>query len=96
MTILRRHWMNTFKQSLEEIAALTNPLEEEMDLLPRVPAFLSPKEAAYILAVSFQTIERMLEQGDIKPDKDGDILKADLIGYIKTHTLADLPILEEK
>ncbi|MDR0878969.1 MAG: helix-turn-helix domain-containing protein [Treponema sp.] len=54
------------------------------------------KEAAYIMAVSPQTIERMLDQGDIKPNEDGDILKADLIGYMKTHTLADQPVLEEK
>jgi hypothetical protein len=88
--------MNTFRQSLDEIATQTKPLEAPLDLLPGVPAFVSPKEAAYILAVSPQTIERMLEQGAIKPDADGDILKADLIGYMTTHTLADQPVLEEK
>jgi hypothetical protein len=88
--------MNTFKQSLEEIEIQTKPLEEDIDLLPGMPAFLSLKEAAYVLAVSQQTIERMLEQGDIKPNEDGDILKADLIDYMKTHTLADQPVLEEK
>jgi hypothetical protein len=86
--------MNTFRQTLEEIAALTKPPEEAPDLLPGVPAFLSPKEVAYILAVSPQTIGRMLAQGDIKPNEEGDILKADLIDYVETHTLADLPVLE--
>jgi hypothetical protein len=88
--------MNTFGQSVEEIAAQTKSPEEDLDLLPGVPAFLTLKEAAYILAVSAQTVERMLAQGDIKPTGEGDILKADLVDYISTHTLADLPVLEEK
>jgi hypothetical protein len=68
---------------------------EDFDLLPGVPAFLSTAETAFVLAVSPQTVERMVERGNIARSGEGDILKADLIEYMLHHTLADLPVLEE-
>lgn len=86
--------MNIFRQSLEEIHAGAKPTEE-FDYLPGVPNFLSTREAAFILSVSPQTVGRMVEQGELKPNDEGDILKADLVGYMLHHTLADLPVLED-
>jgi len=88
--------MNTFRQSLEEISAEARPLEESVDILPGVPNFLTRKEVSFVLNVSPQTIDRMIDRGDISPNEDGDILKADIIDYILTHALADQPVLEEE
>jgi hypothetical protein len=88
--------MNIFGLSLEEIRAETTPLEEPLDLLPGVPAFLSPAETASILNVSLQTINRMIGKGDFKPTMEGDLLKADIVDYISSHALADKPVLEEE
>jgi hypothetical protein len=87
--------MNIFGLSLEEISAEVKPLEEPFDLLPGVSAFLSPAETAFILNVSLQTVSRMIGKGSLKPNKEGDILKADIIEYISRHALADRPVLEE-
>ena len=84
--------MNTCNQSLGEFFAEAR--KEEIDLLPNVPPFLSRKELAFVLRVSIQTIDRMISRGDLKPNKDGDILKADLTDYLLSHTLADVPVLE--
>jgi hypothetical protein len=84
--------MNTLDQSLEELFAMAR--KEEIDLLPNIPPFLSLKETAFVLHVSPQTIERMIFKGDLKPNEDGDILKADLADYLLSHTLADVPVLE--
>jgi hypothetical protein len=86
--------MNIFGLSLEEIRAETTPPEEPLDFLPGVPALLSPDETACILNVSLQTISRMIGKGDFKPTMEGDLLKADIIGYINSHALADKPVLE--
>jgi hypothetical protein len=87
--------MNIFGLSLEEISS-ENPPREDLDILPGIPAALSPEDAAYILAVSIQTIERMLEGGDLPKDRSGDIPKAALVSYIKSHALADRPVLEDE
>jgi hypothetical protein len=86
--------MNTFGKSLEEIQTDAIPAEE-FDYLPGVPNFLSTRETAFILSVSPQTIDRMVEKGDLRPNSEGDILKADLIDYMLHHTLADVPVLED-
>jgi hypothetical protein len=86
--------MNIFGLSLEEIRVETTPREELRDLLPGVPALLSPAETACILNVSLQTINRMIGKGDFKPTIEGDLLKADIIDYISSHALADKPVLE--
>jgi thiazole synthase ThiGH ThiG subunit len=92
MTTLRRLLMNTLDQSIEELFAVAR--KEEIDLLPNIPPFLSMKEAAFVLHVSLQTVERMIIKGSLKPNEDGDILKADLAEYLLSHTLADVPVLE--
>ena len=84
--------MNIFSQSPSEIFAGTR--KEEIDLLPSVPSFLSRKETAFVLHVSIQTIDRMIAKGDLNPNEDGDILKVDIIDYLYSHTLADVPVLE--
>jgi len=84
--------MSTCNQSIEEI--FTEARKEGIDPLPSVPSFLSRKEAAFILHVSLQTVDRMIAKGDLNPDKDGDLNKADLVDYLLTHTLADVPVLE--
>ena len=84
--------MNISTQSLEEIFAEAR--KEEIDLLPSIPPFLSRKETAFVLHVSIQTIDRMIAKGDLNPNDDGDILKADIIDYLYSHTLADVPALE--
>jgi hypothetical protein len=50
---------------------------------------------AHVLAVSRQTVERMIEKGLLIPDLDGNIIKADLVNYIKSHALAELPVLKD-
>jgi hypothetical protein len=92
----RRRLMNIFGLSLEEIQAEAKPLEEPFDLLPGAPAFLSPTETAFILNVSLQTVSRMIGNGDLKPNREGDILKSDVVEYIRGHALADRPVLEEE
>jgi hypothetical protein len=86
--------MNIFGQSLEEISAEARPLEEDIDILPGVPAALSLKDAAHVLAVSVQTVERMIGKGCLARDPSGGIPKTSLISYIKTHALADIPVLD--
>jgi hypothetical protein len=87
--------MNIFGQSLEEISAEARP-REEINLLPGIPDALSPKDAAHVLAVSMQTIERMIERGCLTKDPNGGIPKASLIRYIESHALADLPVLDNE
>jgi hypothetical protein len=84
--------MNTCCQSLEELFAEAR--KEKIDLLPNVPPFLSRKEAAFVLHVSLQTVNRMIAGGGLKPNDEGDILKADIVDYLLSHTLADVPVLE--
>jgi hypothetical protein len=88
--------MNIFRQSLEEIQANAGPDEAYIDLLPGLPSFLTKKEAACICFVSDQTIDRMVERGIFILNEDSLLRKSDLINYISTHTLADVPTLEEK
>jgi hypothetical protein len=90
--------MNIFGLSLEEVQAEAKTLEGavDIDLLPGIPAILSLSDAAHVLAVSVQTIERIVERGGLIPDINGDIPKAVLIGYIKSHALADIPVLEDE
>ncbi|MDR2181626.1 MAG: hypothetical protein LBN92_02990 [Treponema sp.] len=85
--------MNIWKQSLEEIAA-GNPPKTEIDLLPGVPETIRVSSAACVMAVSEQTVLRMIEQGHIAV-RNGRVPKTDLLRYIRTHTLADMPVLEE-
>jgi hypothetical protein len=93
---LRRRLMNTFRQSLEELSQAPLPLEGYEDVLPGVPSFLTRKDTAFVLHVSPQTVDRMIEKGDLIINHEDDILKADLVTYILNHTLADQPVLEEK
>jgi hypothetical protein len=86
--------MNIFGLSLEEIQAEAKPPEEGVDILPGIPAALSPGDAAHVLAVSVQTVARMVEGGGLAAGPDGKIPRAALIAYIETHALADLPVLE--
>lgn len=65
----------------------------EIDLLPNCPALLTQQEAAAVCSVSVQTISRMVSAGTLPVNCDGEILKSDIIAYIKTHTLADIPLL---
>lgn len=88
--------MNTFKQSLEEILEKPYQPDEDIDFLPGVPVFVTRLEVACILSVSVNTVDRMITKELLKPNEDGDILKSDLIDYIHSHTLADLPVLEEE
>ncbi len=75
----------------------SSPLDDTyypgIDLLPGCPSILTPKDVAFICGVSPQTIHRMVKSGDFTTNDDGDILKSDLIKYIKTHTLADKKLL---
>jgi hypothetical protein len=88
--------MNIFGLSLEEIQAEAKPLEENIDILPGIPAVLSPENAAHILAVSPQTIGRMIDGGDLITDPNGNIPRVALTDYIETHALADIPVLEDE
>jgi hypothetical protein len=38
----------------------------------------------------------MIGTGNFQPTIEGDLLKADIIGYISSHALADKPVLEEE
>jgi hypothetical protein len=62
-------------------------------MLPGIPEAVSVTSAAYILGVSIQTVERMIQSGKLQKTPGGEISKADLIQYISGHTLADLPVL---
>ena len=65
-----------------------------IDLLPNCPTILSIREAAAVCNVSAQTITRMVDAGILPTVADsGDILRADLIEYIKHNALADKPVL---
>lgn len=75
---------------------LTPFLEEPypgIDLLIGSPSILTIKEAAAVCNVSVQTIQRMIEADILPVNCDGEIVKADLVAYIKSHTLADKPLL---
>jgi hypothetical protein len=85
--------MNIFGKSLEKIAA-EKPYEELIDVLPDVPCCFSITTAAFIMNVSEQTVARMIAGGNLKPDKSGNILKDDLVNYVRSHTLADMPVLD--
>ncbi|MDR2663673.1 MAG: helix-turn-helix domain-containing protein [Treponema sp.] len=84
--------MNIFGKSLEEIQADPLP-EDRFDLLPGVPETISLKDTASIFGVSPQTVERMIAKGDLALTPSG-ILKSELVAYISTHTLADLPVMD--
>jgi hypothetical protein len=85
--------MNILGQSLEEIAA-EKLTEIPIDIFPGTPNCFSAAVAAFIMGVSEQTVMRMIQRGDLKPDKNGNIQKDDLVNYVKTHTLADMPVLD--
>ena len=87
--------MNIFKKTLEEIQTNNESLVEYFDLLPSVPDKLSLQDTAYILNVSIQTIERMVETGDLTLTLSGDIQKSELEQYFSCHTLADIPVLDD-
>jgi len=87
--------MNIFKKTLEEIQANNESLVEFFEILPGVPDKLSLKDTAYILDVSIQTIERMVETGDLPLTQDGYIQKSELERYFPCHTLADIPVLDD-
>ncbi len=65
----------------------------DIDLLPGCPLILGCKDVAFICGVSPQTIYRMIQDGTLPTNNSGEILKSDLIEYIKTHTLADKKLL---
>lgn len=70
-----------------------NKYYKDINLLPNCPVLLTLTEAAAVCNISVQTIERMVKNGDLIPNCDGEILRSDLLNYITTHTLADIPIL---
>jgi hypothetical protein len=84
--------MNIFKQSLENLQTETRHVDG-FDLLPEVPEILSVDDTAYILDVSKQTVQRMIQAGDLKQTPAGKVSKVDLLHYISGHILADLPVL---
>ena len=85
--------MNIYKKSLEEIEAFPELMQVKIDILPNCPPILSPKEAAFVCNVSEPTIQRMIS-GELLPvNSDHEVLKKDLINYIKTHSLADIPLM---
>lgn len=67
--------------------------EIEIDPLPNCPVIMTAAEVADICYVSVQTINRMIAKGDLPLNCDGDIRRSDLRKYIRTHTLADIPLL---
>jgi excisionase family DNA binding protein len=62
-------------------------------MLPGVPEVLSITETACVLGISKQTVERMVQAGHLKQTPGDKVSKADLIQYISSHVLADLPVL---
>jgi excisionase family DNA binding protein len=62
-------------------------------MLPGVPEAISVANAACILGVSKQTIERMIQSGSLHKTPEGEVSKADLVQYMRGHALADLPVL---
>jgi hypothetical protein len=87
--------MNIFGKKLEEIAA-EKPADMSIDILPGIPDRFSLAAAAFILEISEQTVMRMIQKGDLKQDEGGNITKDDLVGYIQSHTLADVPVLDNQ
>ncbi len=85
--------MNIYKKSLEEIEAFPELMQVKIDILPNCPPFLSPKEAAFVCNVSEPTIQRMISGGLLPVNSDHEVLKKDLINYINTHSLADIPLM---
>jgi hypothetical protein len=85
--------MNIFRQSLEDIRAETDPRRDDFDPLPGLPDFLSVEGTAYVLNVSKQTVERMIRAGDLRQTPEERVSKAEMIRYISSHALADLPVL---
>ena len=85
--------MNIYKKSLEEIEAFPELMQVKIDILPNCPPILSPKEAAFVCNVSEPTIQRMISGGLLPVNSDHEVLKKDLINYIKTHSLADIPFM---
>ena len=85
--------MNIYKKSLEEIEAFPELMQVKIDLLPNCPPILSPKEAAFVCNVSEPTIQRMISGGLLPVNSDHEVLKKDLINYINTHSLADIPLM---
>ena len=85
--------MNIYKKSLEEIEAFPELMQVKIDILPNCPPILSPKEAAFVCNVSEPTIQRMILGGLLPVNSDHEVLKKDLINYIKTHSLADIPLM---
>lgn len=85
--------MNIYKKSLEEIEAFPELMQVKIDLLPNCPPILSIKEAAFVCNVSEPTIQRMISGGLLPVNSDHEVLKKDLINYIKTHSLADIPLM---
>lgn len=85
--------MNIYKKSLEEIEAFPELMQVKIDILPNCPSILSPKEAAFVCNVSEPTIQRMISGGLLPVNSDHEVLKKDLINYIKTHSLADIPLM---
>jgi hypothetical protein len=92
--IWRGRWMNIFKKSLEELLANDNLPVEDFDTLPCVPDRLSVNDTAYALSISIQTVERMIDAGDLTLSADGNVLKSGLKEYISCHALADFPVLD--
>jgi len=68
-------------------------MQVKIDILPNCPPILSPKEAAFVCNVSEPTIQRMISGGLLPVNSDHEVLKKDLINYIKTHSLADIPLM---
>ncbi len=85
--------MNIYKKSLEEIEAFPELMQVKIDILPNCPPILSPKETAFVCNVSEPTIQRMISGGLLPVNSDHEVLKKDLINYIKTHSLADIPLM---
>ncbi|UTY24264.1 helix-turn-helix domain-containing protein [Treponema denticola] len=85
--------MNIYKKSLEEIEAFPELMQVKIDILPNCPPILSPKEAAFVCNVSEPTIQRMISGGLLPVNSDHEVLKKDLINYINTHSLADIPLM---
>ncbi len=65
----------------------------DIDLLYGLPVILTVTEVSHVWNVSVPTIKRLISRGKISTNCDGEILKEDLIEYIKTHTYANKPVL---
>ncbi len=89
--------MHTCKPSQKQLRRKNSQAKDtyynEIELLPRCPAILTVAEVSHICGVSIPTIQRLIAEKKLLTNCDGEVRKTDLIEYIKTHTLADRPVI---